>query len=115
LRALLGDEADYDLDVPAPQGGSTSPLQTPLHEAVESFVRGHDPEARIEPILGYGYSDCHLARTAWNAVAYGFIPFRHADPLVNLTTKHGVDEHVLVADLAFQTECARSLALAQLA
>jgi acetylornithine deacetylase/succinyl-diaminopimelate desuccinylase-like protein len=115
LRELLGDDTDYDVDVPEPQGGSTSPLGTPLHAAVESFVRRHDPEARLEPILGYGYSDCHFARTAWNAVAYGFVPFRHADPLVNLTTKHGVDEHVLVDDLAFQVECARWLALAQLA
>jgi acetylornithine deacetylase/succinyl-diaminopimelate desuccinylase-like protein len=115
LHELLGGEADYELEVPDPQGGSTSQLGTPLHEAVESFVRQHDPDAHIEPILGYGYSDCHVARTAWEAVAYGFIPFRHADPLVNLTTKHGVDEHVLVEDLAFQAECARWLTLAELA
>ena len=115
LRALLGDDVDYDLDVPEPQGGSTSPLGTPLHAAVEAFVRAQDGEARIEPILGYGYSDCHLTREAWSAVAYGFIPFRHVDPLVNLTTKHGVDEHVRVDDLAFQVQCARWLALAELA
>jgi acetylornithine deacetylase/succinyl-diaminopimelate desuccinylase-like protein len=115
LRELLGADIAYDLEVPEPQGGSTSPLETPLHAAVEAFVASHDGEARIEPILGYGYSDCHLTREAWDAVAYGFIPFRHVDPLVNLTTKHGVDEHVRVDDLAFQVECARWLALAKLA
>jgi len=114
LDELLGDDLAYDLEVPEPEGGSTSPLGTPLHRAVAAFIDRHDCEARIEPILGYGYSDCHLARQAWEAVAYGFIPFRRVDPLVNLTTKHGVDEHVLVEDLAFQIECARWLAVAQL-
>ena len=114
LRELLGDDADYEIQVPEPQGGSTSPLQTPLHSAVEAFIDAHDQNARVEPILGYGYSDCHLAREAWHAIAYGFIPFRHVDPLVNLTTKHGADEHVLIDDLAFQTDCAQWLALAEL-
>jgi acetylornithine deacetylase/succinyl-diaminopimelate desuccinylase-like protein len=114
LRELLGNDADYEIDVPEPQGGSTSPLQTPLHGAVEAFIGAHDGEARLEPILGYGYSDCHLAREAWDAIAYGFIPFRYVDPLVNLTTKHGADEHVLIDDLAFQTDCAQWLALADL-
>jgi hypothetical protein len=43
-------------------------------------------------------------------VAYGFIPFRHADPITNLKTKHGVDERILVDDLVFQTEAATSIA-----
>ena len=113
LRALLGD-GDYELDVPEPQGGSTSPLGTPLHHALEAFLGRHDPGAKIEPILGYGYSDCHTFRTAWDATVYGFIPFRHADPLDNLTTKHGPDERIQVRDLSFQVECARWLALADL-
>ena len=41
------------------------------------------------PALGYGFSDCHCARDAWGSIAYGFIPFRYGNPLVNLKTKHG--------------------------
>ncbi|MFL5982407.1 MAG: M20/M25/M40 family metallo-hydrolase [Gaiellaceae bacterium] len=105
LRAALGD-GDYQLDVDEPEGGSTSPLNTPLHGAIESFLAEHDPEAQLVPALGYGFSDCHFARQVWGSVAYGFIPFRHADPLVNLLTKHGADERVPIADLHFQVDAA---------
>ncbi len=64
------------------------------------------------PILGYGYSDCHVMREAYGSVTYGFIPFRHGDPVVNLETKHGVDERVLVDDVVFQTEMALAIARA---
>jgi hypothetical protein len=77
---------------------------------VASFLAEHDPEAHLIPTLGYGYSDCHTMRDAYGTIAYGFIPFRHADPMVNLTTKHGVDERVLIDDLVFQTEAARHVA-----
>jgi hypothetical protein len=58
----------------------------------------------------YSYSDCHTMRDAYGSVAYGFIPFRHADPLSNLTSKHGTDEHVLIDDLQFQTKAALHIA-----
>jgi acetylornithine deacetylase/succinyl-diaminopimelate desuccinylase-like protein len=109
LREALGD-GDYTLDVTEPEGGLTSPTGTPLHHAVEAFLTHHDPDAHLIPTLAYGYSDCHTIRDAYGTTAYGFIPFRHADPMVNLTTKHGADERVLIADLAFQTEAAMHIA-----
>jgi acetylornithine deacetylase/succinyl-diaminopimelate desuccinylase-like protein len=111
LRGALGP-GEYELQVEEPEGGLTSPLGTPLHDAIAAFLAEHDPEARLVPALGYGFSDCHFMRAAYGSVAYGFIPFRHADPLTNLTTKHGVDERVLVDDLVFQTEAALSIARA---
>jgi acetylornithine deacetylase/succinyl-diaminopimelate desuccinylase-like protein len=109
LRAALG-EGRYELELSDPLGGSTSPTGSPLHRAVESFLAEHDPEADLLPTLGYGYSDCHVLREAFGTTTYGFIPFRHADPLVNLDSKHGPNERVLVADLEFQVACARFLA-----
>src|SRR4051794_4558290 len=109
IRGALGD-GDYTLDVVEPEGGLTSPTDTPLRAAIEDFLAEHDPDARLIPTLGYGYSDCHTMRDAYGTVAHGFIPFRHADPMVNLTSKHGVDEHVLIDDLAFQTEAAVHIA-----
>jgi acetylornithine deacetylase/succinyl-diaminopimelate desuccinylase-like protein len=109
LAEVLGP-GPYELELEGPKGGSTSPTGTPLHRAIARFLREHDPAARLVPALGYGFSDCHFMRDPYGAVAYGFIPFRRADPLVNLTTKHGVDERVLVDDLVFQTAAALSVA-----
>jgi acetylornithine deacetylase/succinyl-diaminopimelate desuccinylase-like protein len=105
LRAALGT-GDYTLDVTDPEGGRTSPTETPLHQAIEQFLAEHDPAAHLIPTLGYGYSDCHTIRDAYGTTAYGFIPFRHADPMTNLTTKHGVDERVLIDDVVFQVRAA---------
>jgi acetylornithine deacetylase/succinyl-diaminopimelate desuccinylase-like protein len=112
LREALGDDVEYDLEVTPPKGGLTSDADTPLREAIEGFLAEHDPEARLIPALAYGYSDCDRMREAYGCVAYGFIPFRHADPLVNLDSKHGVDERILVDDLLFQTKAALHVARA---
>ncbi len=109
VREALGP-GDYTVELDEPLGGSTSPQGTPLQEAIEAFLAEHDPESRLVPALGYGFSDCHFLREAYGAVAYGFVPFRHADPLVNLTTKHGVDERVLVDDVEFQALAALTVA-----
>jgi acetylornithine deacetylase/succinyl-diaminopimelate desuccinylase-like protein len=109
LRTALGD-GDYTVEVADPEGGLTSPLDTPLHRAIEETVARHDPDATVMPALGYGFSDCHVFREAAGSVAYGFIPFRYGDPMINLTTKHSVDERVLVDDLAFQVEVATAVA-----
>jgi acetylornithine deacetylase/succinyl-diaminopimelate desuccinylase-like protein len=111
LRTALGD-GDYELEIPEPNGGSVSDPDTPLRAAIAAFLEAHDPGARLVPALGYGFSDCHVMREAYGCVAYGFIPFRHADPMTNLETKHGVDERVLVDDLEFQTRAALWIARA---
>jgi acetylornithine deacetylase/succinyl-diaminopimelate desuccinylase-like protein len=105
LRTALGN-GRYTLQLDEPQGGSISPTDTLLQHAIEDFLRQHDPDARLIPTLAYGYSDCHTLRQAYGATTYGFIPFRHASPLTNLTITHGADEHVLIEDLVFQLEAA---------
>jgi acetylornithine deacetylase/succinyl-diaminopimelate desuccinylase-like protein len=109
LRELLGP-GGYDLEVSEPTGGRTSPVESPLRDAIESFVAENDADARVEPVLGYGFSDCDLFRQHYGSIAYGFIPFRHAPPLENLTRKHGVDERIRLADLEFQVAAALSIA-----
>ena len=109
LRTALG-EGNYEFELTEPKGGSTSPSETALSSAIQAFLAQQDPEARLVPALGYGFSDCHFFREAYGCVAYGFLPFRHADPMTNLTTKHGGDERVLVDDLVFQVMAARTIA-----
>jgi acetylornithine deacetylase/succinyl-diaminopimelate desuccinylase-like protein len=109
LREALG-HGNYELDIVAPKGGLVSSPETALRSAIEQFLAEHDPDARLIPALGYGYSDCDLMRQEYGSVAYGFIPFRFGDPMVNLDTKHGADERVLIDDLLFQTQAALSIA-----
>jgi len=109
LRGALG-EGDYELEVAPPKGGSSSNENSALRDAIEGFLSEADPDARLVPALGYGYSDCHVVREAYGSVSYGFIPFRHAHAMTNLETKHGVDERVLLDDLLFQTQAAISIA-----
>jgi acetylornithine deacetylase/succinyl-diaminopimelate desuccinylase-like protein len=111
LREALG-EGSYELDVEEPLGGSTTPADTPLRAAIEAFLAERDPEARLVPALGFGFSDCHFMREAYGTAAYGFIPFPNADPITNLTTKHAIDERVRIDDLVFQAEAAMSVARA---
>jgi acetylornithine deacetylase/succinyl-diaminopimelate desuccinylase-like protein len=109
LREALGP-GRYDLDIVAPRGGRVSTPHTPLREAIEEFLAEHDPAARLLPALGYGFSDCQVMREAYGSIAYGFIPFRHGDPMTNLAAKHGPDERILVDDLVFQTRAAIAIA-----
>jgi acetylornithine deacetylase/succinyl-diaminopimelate desuccinylase-like protein len=109
LREALG-EGDYLLEVDEAEGGLSSTTDSPLRRAIEEFLAERDPDATLLPALGYGFSDCHLMRAAYGSTAYGFIPFRCADPMVNLTTKHGPDERVLIDDLVFQVETALHVA-----
>ncbi|WP_028057910.1 M20/M25/M40 family metallo-hydrolase [Candidatus Solirubrobacter pratensis] len=110
LREALGDgEYEIELTTP-PKGGSISDEDSPLRDAIEEFLGAEDPQARLIPTLGYGYSDCHVLREAYGCIAYGFIPFRYGDAVVNLETKHGADERVLVDDLEFQTRAALAIA-----
>ena len=109
LREAIG-AGDYELEASEPLGGLRSPEASPLRDAIEAFLAEADPEARLVPTLGYGYSDCHVLRETWGTVTYGFIPFRHAPPAQNLETKHGPDERVLIADLDFQVRCALHVA-----
>src|SRR3954453_16004803 len=109
LRVALG-EGDYELELTPPKGGAISDENSPLRDAIESFLAEADPDARLIPALAYGYSDCHVLREAYGSVIYGFIPFRPADPMTNLETKPGADEHGLVDDLLFQTQAAISVA-----
>jgi acetylornithine deacetylase/succinyl-diaminopimelate desuccinylase-like protein len=109
LREALGP-GSYELEVDPPEGGLVSPHESPLRDAIEAFLAEHDPEATLVPCRAYGYSDCDMIRKAYGSVTYGFIPFPNADPLVNLESKHGADERVLIDDLVFQAEAARSVA-----
>jgi acetylornithine deacetylase/succinyl-diaminopimelate desuccinylase-like protein len=99
IRAVLGGDVDYDLEWLEGKGGTRSPLDTPLWDAVESFVAEIEPGARAVPILVAGFTDSHWLREAFGTVAYGFFPLRTMPADVAAQLIHSADERIPVDDL----------------
>src|SRR5918912_3867532 len=58
IRAALGD-ADYELEWVEGQGGTRSPMATPLWDAISEFVDEEEPSARLAPVCLAGFTDSH--------------------------------------------------------
>jgi len=111
IRAALG-EGEYELEWVEGQGGTRSPLETPLWEAVQSFVDGIEPGAQAVPICSAGFTDSHWLREAFGTVAYGFFPLRAMTPEQAAVLIHSADERVPVADLELGVDFLRHAARA---
>lgn len=99
VREVLGDDVSYDVDWEEAQGGTRSRLDTPLWEAVDTFVAQLEPGARAVPICSSGFTDSHWLREAFGTTAYGFFPARAMPPEVAAQLIHSADERVPVDDL----------------
>jgi acetylornithine deacetylase/succinyl-diaminopimelate desuccinylase-like protein len=109
LRAALGD-GEYELEWLEAQGGTRSPLESPLWDAIESFVAAEEPPARLAPVCLAGFTDSHWLREAFGTVAYGFFPLRTMDPELAARLVHSADERIAVADLELGVRCLRHVA-----
>src|SRR5919197_165495 len=98
VREILGD-GDYELLSLESHGGTRSEIQTPLWDAVSSWVETVDSGAKPAPICVAGFTDSHWFREAFGAVAYGFFPSRAMDPETAARLIHSADERVPVEDL----------------
>jgi acetylornithine deacetylase/succinyl-diaminopimelate desuccinylase-like protein len=98
IRGVLG-EGDWELEWLEAQGGTRSPLDTPLWDAVAAFVDEVEPGARPAPIVVPGFTDSHWLREAFGTVAYGFFPARTMSPELAARLIHSADERVPVDDL----------------
>ncbi len=98
IRALLG-AAEYELEWLEAQGGTRSPVETPLWDAVRGFVETIEPGAVAAPIIVPGFTDSHWLRAAFGTVAYGFFPARTMPPELAARLIHSADERVPVDDL----------------
>ncbi|HEY6149550.1 MAG TPA: M20/M25/M40 family metallo-hydrolase [Gaiellaceae bacterium] len=111
LREVLGD-GDYDFEWMEGQGGTRSPLETPLWDAVAGFVKEVDPEAALAPICVAGFTDSHWLRERFGTVAYGFFPMRTMDTQLASRLIHSADERANVEDLELGVQCFRHVARA---
>ena len=98
LRELLGD-SDLDFVWLEGPGGTRSPLDTPLWDAIEAFVADTEPGAEVVPLLLAGFTDSHWLRDAFGTVAYGFFPMRTMEPELAARLIHSADERIEVEDL----------------
>ena len=110
LREVLG-EGDYDFDWIEGRGGTRSALETPLWDAVGSFVAEIEPEAALLPVSVAGFTDSHWLREAFGTVAYGFFPMRTMDPQLAARLIHSADERIAVDDLELGVRCLRHAAV----
>jgi acetylornithine deacetylase/succinyl-diaminopimelate desuccinylase-like protein len=98
VREVLGD-GDYELEWIEASGGTRSPIESPLYEAIESWVAEADPEAAVAPLCVPGFTDSHWLREAFGTVAYGFFPMRAMPAEVATLLVHSANERVRVDDL----------------
>src|SRR5919198_2745250 len=98
IRGVLG-EGDYELQWLEAHGGTRSPMESPLWDAVASFVEESEPTAQAVPICVAGFTDSHWIRDAFGAVAYGFFPARAMSYETAARLIHSADERVPVDDL----------------
>jgi acetylornithine deacetylase/succinyl-diaminopimelate desuccinylase-like protein len=98
IRGALGD-GDYDFEWLEGQGGTRSPMETPLWDAIAAFVAEEEPGAQAAPVCVAGFTDSHWLREAFGTVAYGFFPMRTMDPEVASRLIHSADERAAVEDL----------------
>jgi acetylornithine deacetylase/succinyl-diaminopimelate desuccinylase-like protein len=109
VRSILG-EGEYELEVLEAHGGTRSSMETPLWEAVESFLERLEPGARPLPVCVAGFTDSHWFREAFGTVAYGFFPSRVMDVELAARLVHSADERVPVEDLELGVEWLRHAA-----
>jgi acetylornithine deacetylase/succinyl-diaminopimelate desuccinylase-like protein len=99
LAALIGD-GDYDVEFSEAMMGNSSPMESPLTDAIRDWLAGEDPGAEIAPTVMPGFSDSNPFRTAFpEAIVYGFCPHGAVDLLHAAPLIHGADERVPVADV----------------
>jgi acetylornithine deacetylase/succinyl-diaminopimelate desuccinylase-like protein len=114
VRSVLGDgDGDYELEELEAHGGTRSPIETPLWDAVAGWVSEVEPGAIPAPICVAGFTDSHWFREAFGTVAYGFFPSRVMPAELAARLIHSADERIPVEDLelgvSFMRHAAQSL------
>jgi acetylornithine deacetylase/succinyl-diaminopimelate desuccinylase-like protein len=108
----LGEEAvrrrvaevlgDVEIEFTERVTGNSSPIDTPLMEAISRWIADNDGGAATVPVILPGFSDSRWFRDAFpDCVAYGFFPQRHMTMLEVGPLVHSANERIDVRDLGF--------------
>jgi acetylornithine deacetylase/succinyl-diaminopimelate desuccinylase-like protein len=103
IREALGDQRDgLELEFTETEAGNHSVLNSPLMDAISSWVAANDRGAATVPVILPGSSDSRWFREAFpDCVTYGFFPQRYMTMLESAPLVHGADERIDVRDLGF--------------
>ena len=113
VRSVLGD-GDYELEELEAHGGTRSPIESPLWDAVADWVSDVEPGAKPAPMCVAGFTDSHWFREAFGTVAYGFFPSRAMPAELAARLIHSADERIPVEDLELGVSFMRHAAQAML-
>ncbi len=110
LRAVLG-EGPWELEWIREDhaGGTSSPTDTPLWQALQGWVERVEPGARLAPIISAGFTDSHWLRAAFGTTAYGFFPLKAMDVELASRLVHSANERIAVDDLELGVDVFRSV------
>jgi acetylornithine deacetylase/succinyl-diaminopimelate desuccinylase-like protein len=111
VRAAIGP-GDYELEWYERDGGTRSPMETPLWSALESWVGELEPGAKLVPLVCAGFTDSHWMRQAFGTISYGFFPQKAMDPELAARLIHSADERIPVDDLELGVHALRAAATA---
>ena len=114
VERALGPDLSFELELLEPlEGGTESPVDTPLFGLIEDYVAERLPGAAVVPVICAGFNDSYWVRGAFDTVAYGFAPIFATDPLAYHASMHAADESLAIADLTeiaeFHLHALRSL------
>jgi acetylornithine deacetylase/succinyl-diaminopimelate desuccinylase-like protein len=107
VSELIGDEQEggYTLQFAEDVVGNSSPLDSPLTEAVRALIRERGDDAGVLPLVLPGFTDSHWFRKAFpDCVAYGFFPQRTMSIFDTTPLVHAPDERIAVDDVEFASE-----------
>ncbi len=107
VEELIGPEGDrtYTMRFLDEIVGNSSPLETPLTDAVREFVHANDPDSQLLPVVLPGFTDSHWFRKAFPAcAAYGFFPQRAMSLFDTTPLVHAPDERIAIEDVHLATE-----------
>jgi acetylornithine deacetylase/succinyl-diaminopimelate desuccinylase-like protein len=113
IAHVLGDDARdrYEIEFTEQVTGNSSPVTSPLMDAVDRWVQAADPGAETVPLILPGFSDSRWFREAFpDCTAYGFFPQRHMTLLETGPLVHSANERIDVRDLGFAATCYADLA-----
>jgi acetylornithine deacetylase/succinyl-diaminopimelate desuccinylase-like protein len=113
IAHVLGDGAGntYEIEFTEQVTGNSSPVASPLMDAIDRWVRAADPGAETVPLILPGFSDSRWFREAFpDCTAYGFFPQRHMSLLETSPLVHSANERIDVRDLGFAAACYADLA-----
>jgi acetylornithine deacetylase/succinyl-diaminopimelate desuccinylase-like protein len=109
VRAALGP-GDYELEWYERDGGTRSPMASPLWDGLERWVEEIEPGGRLAPLVCSGFTDSHWMREAFGTVAYGFFPLKSMDGELASRLIHSADERIPVDDLELGVHALRAAA-----